>query len=320
MRSQTSDDLLVRSAWMYYHDEMTQEQIAERLGLSRVKVTRLLQQAREAGIVKITLTRPLPPDFELGRRLEAAFGLAEAVVVPNGADETRTSDSVGRAAAEHLIKLAAAGGVIGFGWSSTVSKMAPYLQAPRRALNGTICDLVGSMVGQTNPYSISGRVARTLGIPLKTLPVPVIVNSRAARDAMLSEPALNDTLQTARISSAAFVGVGEISEHSTLIEVGYMTVEEMEDLRARGAVGEVLMRFYDIHGEPLRTHLDERIIGLDWDEIAQIPHLVVVASNAQKIAPILGILRSGLCRALITDMQTAASVLDMHDSAHSTRS
>jgi DNA-binding transcriptional regulator LsrR (DeoR family) len=298
-------DYMVRAAWMYYEDELTHAQIARKLHLSRVKVTRLLKRAREQGIVEIRVMQPVPPDMEMSRQLEAAFGLQEAVVVASD-----TSEQLARAAAEMLLYLIESGQNIGFGWSSTVSQMATYVPRQDAPCDCTVVDLVGSMLGKANPYSVSGKIADALQAQLLPLAVPVMVSSAHAHDTLLAEPGIHNTIAAARSSRLAFVGVGEVGPTNTLVEIGYLPPRTMDDLQAAGAVGEMLMRYFDINGNPVPNDADERIIGLRLDDLRQIPNVVLVAYGNHKADALLGALRSGIPQTFITDMSTATLLLD----------
>src|SRR5690554_5039342 len=117
------DEQMLLAAWLYYDEGFTHSQIAERLHVSRVKVTRLLQRARREGLVEIRITRPLPRIYQLQRRLEQRFGLRGAVVVPTAGTAGATVEAVGRAAAEVVSRAMFAGCWLGVGWSRTVSRM-----------------------------------------------------------------------------------------------------------------------------------------------------------------------------------------------------
>jgi DNA-binding transcriptional regulator LsrR (DeoR family) len=310
MPDNTDEELMVRAAWMYYHHNMTHDQIARRLNTSRVKITRILQKARESGIVEIRLNRPLPINLQLSDQLEKLFGLREAVVVPSKPDFADLLEEIGRATADYLLRVMFPGCRLGFAWSSTLSRMAPYLKPPAKHIPCTISDLAGSMLGQDNPYIVSARVGQVLGVPIQPLLVPAVVKTQATRDAIMSEPSVHVALDLARKSDIAFLGLGDAGPDSTMVRTGYLTPDDLADLRARGAVGDLLVRYFDIHGRHIPHPMDDRIIGLDWEELRQIPHLVNVAAGPRKVQPILGILRSGLCRTLITDTNTAQAVLN----------
>lgn len=300
---------MIRAAWLYYHHNMTHHQIAQRLHLSRVKITRMLQKARETGVVEIKINYPLPISLQLSEQLEEQFGLKEAVIVSSKANIAETLDEIGRTAVEHLMQSIFPGCRLGFVWSSTLSKMSAYFKPPSKPVLCTVCDLAGSMLGQDNPYSVSAKAASVLGVPFLPMPVPAVVQSETARDAILSEPSVQVALDLARRSDIAFMGLGDTGEDSTMVRTGYLTADEMADLRARGAVGDIAIHYFDIQGQHIPHPIDERIIGLEWDDLRSIPYLVVVAAGPKKVESLLGILRSRLCHCLITDTNTAQSIL-----------
>lgn len=309
MSNYSNEEQLVLAAWMYYSDGLTQAQIAEKLDLSRISVTRLLKKARNDGIVQIRITKPRPAQFNLEQDLEKAFGLKRAIVVRTAATHEETLDALGRAGAEHLLHLLSTGCRLGVGWSRTVSRMAPFLIKPQQPLNCTVNELAGSLLGLENPYSISGRIAQILEVPVETLPVPAIVQNPATRTALLQETEIRSVLENARKCDAAFVGLGEISAENTMVRTGYMTLGQMEDLHRNGAVGEVLLRYFDANGEYVPNPLEERIISLDWDSIRSIPYVVIMALGVGKVEALLGAL-NGLFHCLITDSTTAAILLE----------
>lgn len=316
MANQSRDDLMLRAVWMYYNDNLTHAEIAAKLRTSRVKITRLLQKARDEGIVEIRILKPLPVTYELAQRIEQTFGIDEVIVAQSGVSLAESVEAVGQKAAHYLMETIGKDCIVGFGWSTTVSRMAPYLETPDKPVTCTIVDLAGSMLGQANPYSVSGRVAEIFDAPLLPLSVPVIVANKSTREAFLSEPSIQAALEMARASTMAFVGLGDAGPEGTMVSLGYLTPEEMSDVRARGAVGEILMRYFNSAGEPIATPLDDQVIALDWEELKRIPKLVIVAAGPRKVEPIRGILHSGLGNCLITDTDTAELILEeVHEHA-----
>ena len=306
---QNQDDLLVIAAWMYYEDGLTHRQIAEELSMSRVTVTRLLQKARREGIVQVKITRPLPSHYELSQRLIKTFGIKRAIIVKNAYSHEETLDRIGRTAAEHLKELLCGECSLGFAWSTTVRYMAPYLGKPDKPVHVTIHELAGSMLGQDTPYSISSKVAETLGAALKSLPVPVIVNNPATYQALMKEKSIKEALDQAAKCDTAFVGLGDVGDQCTMVKTGYLTPQQMEDLRRQGAVGDVLLRYYDINGQHVYNPLEPHIISLNWEQLNRIPYMVALASGPSKIQAIQGALRGGWVSCLVSDEDTVQQVL-----------
>lgn len=309
MPNHSRDEMMLLAAWMYYQDELTHREIAERLHTSRVKITRLLKEARETGIVEIKVMKPLPHHHELARELERTFGLSEAMVVNSN---SHPATEIGQAAAEHFHFKVGDNCIVGFGWSSTVRYMADYIQNIKHPHNCRVVELVGSMMGQENPYSISSRVAETIQTTLYPLPVPVIVQNENAYAAFLAEPSIQQNLALAKQSDIAFVGVGNIGLHSTLVDTGYVDKDAIAWLLEQGVVGDVLMRYFDIEGKLILTPWDKRIIGLGWQDLQSLPYVTVLAYGPQKVEALLGLLRSGIPDCLITDVSTGELVIKKH--------
>lgn len=310
MQVHSEADLKVLVAWMYYDEGLTHEKIAQRLGMSRVAVTRLLQKARREGIVQIQITRPLPVQFRMARQLEEAFGLKRAIVVRSYPEHRVTLDALGGAGAQYLQSLLFPGCRLGVAWSETVRRIIPYVQQVKQPVQGTINELVGTRTVQTNPFSVSGQLASALGMPLETLPVPVVVQSPAARDAILSEASIRTAMEHARQCDIAIVGLGDVGPECTLVRTGHLTAESVAEFRERGAVGDILMRFYDQNGEYVPGPLESCIISLEWEDIKRLPHIIAMAAGPRKVDAILGALRGRLIHSLITDTDTARQVLE----------
>ena len=309
MTIHSREEMMLLAAWMYYQDELTHREIAERLHTSRVKITRLLKEARTSGLVEIKVTRPLPKNHQLARELEKTFCLSEVIVVNS---QGETANEIGQAAANHLSRKMGENSVIGFGWSSTVRHMADHIQSTTAPSSCRVVDLVGSLMSQTNPYSISGRVAEKLNAPLYPLAVPVILQNTAAYDALLSEPSIKHNLDLAKNSKIAFLGVGNVGLNCTLIKTGIVDESAITWLEEKGAVGDILIRYYDIYGNPIPTPWDTKIIGLHWNEIQKLEHVVILAYGALKDKALLGLLRSGVPSCLITDTETGERILYLH--------
>ncbi len=304
-------DLAVAAAWLYYKQGLKQEEVARRLGVSRVKVTRLLARARREGVVQFVITRPLPEPFRLADELRRAYGLERAVVVPAAGTREATLDALGAAGADYLRSLLRPGLSLGLAWSTTASRMAPYLQTAAAPRDCQVNELAGGYLGQANPYSISARLAEAWGCRLVPLPVPVLLEDPGLRNALLADGRIAAALEAARQSQVAVVGVGQLGQQSTTVRTGMVTPEEMALIEKAGAVGEVLMHFFDSRGRPVQTPLDDRVMAVGWNDFLQIPHRVALAAGRSKVVPLRAALHGGLFQTLITDKKTAETLLEL---------
>jgi DNA-binding transcriptional regulator LsrR (DeoR family) len=308
-----SEDLLVAVAHFYYIEGFTQEEVARRLNLSRIAVTRMLKRAREKDIVQVSIKQPLPALYQLGLDLEKRFHLQMVRVVPARATPGETLDALGRGGAELLNGLIRPGCRIGAAWSETVSAILPYIRRLPERFPCIVNELAGTYLAPDVSYSVSWPLAKALGAPLESIPVPVLVKSEEAKNVMLQEEMIRKSLSNATRVDAAFVGLGNISENSSLARTGYIQDPHIEELRQKGAVGDILMRYYDAAGRHIRMSFDPRIISLTWEHIRKLPLIVAMAFGSHKIEAIRGALRGRIIHGLVTDKGTAEALLAAAD-------
>lgn len=302
--------LMARIAWLYYNHGLTQQAIGDMLGFSRNKVLRLLARARDEGIVQIRVDHPSIRYMELEERLTAAFGFREALVVPSGDTPEQTLEALGQFGAMYLERTVAPGDAVGTAWGVTLRQVARHLR-PRPLSDVTVVQLLGGLHadGLINPLDVARVVAEKFEGRLQMLYTPAIVDTPEIRDALLSDNAIAQTLAAGASVKKALVGIGDVTDDSSLLRWQALSPAEMAELRRLGAVGDILGRHFDIHGRPVETPLSERTIGISLDALQAIPHVIAVAGGARKVEAIVGALRGGYVDTLITDHRTAEAVL-----------
>lgn len=306
-------ELMVLATWMYYDDGMTHQEVANELSVSRVAVTRLLQKARQQGLVRFEITSPRPVQYELSQQLVNKFGLQRAIVVKTANTLEETLEAVAQAGAKHLQELIYPGCRLGVGWSSTLRRMDTYLEPFEEPVDFTINELVGSIqLVSDNLYRISVKLEEILGGKLITLPVPVVVQNAEAYDAFMKEPSIRAGLEGARNCDIAFVGLGCVCEDCTMVETGYCTPEQIALLAEQGAVGDTLLRFFALDGSPVPSPEEDKIFSLTLEEIKAIPYTATLVAGERKIDTIRGALAGGFLDCLIIDTDTASAVLSEH--------
>ncbi len=308
MNGSTEEQLLI-AVNLYYMENMTQEEIAAKLGLSRVAVTRLLKKARDEGLVQVTVKKPMPELYRLALDLEKRYRLKAAIVAP-GRDSPKASlEAVGRAGAELLERLITPGCRIGVAWSATVSAILPYVRKPS-AKPGWINELAGTYLTANIPYVVSWPLAEKLGVPVESIPMPVLVRSGRVKEMMIQEPAISSALESASKVDLAFVGLGNVSRDSSIMRTGYIGEEQLEEFSAKGAVGDILMRYYDAAGRYIPMSFEDKTVSLEWKKIRKLPFIVSLAFGPEKLEAIAGALAGGIIQGLVTDRWTAEALLE----------
>jgi DNA-binding transcriptional regulator LsrR (DeoR family) len=306
------DDLLYKISTAYYDDGLTQREIGSRYGLSRIKVSRLLQQARQNGMVQITIVQPKASHVDLERALEAKYGLNEVVVVPTRSDRRADMPSaLGPAAARYLARCVGDHEVVAISWGTTLAGMADALQTQNLSEVRVVQMLGGLGRPESEFYGaeLTLRFAQALGGRARLVPSPGVVSSKIVRDALLTDEAIAETLALAASADIAFVGIGSPIPGSVVLESGILTEHDLDELHAAGAVGDIALRFFDANGRPVNHPLNDRIVGLDLEQISCLPRVVAIAGGSDKFDVIRGAVRGHLIDVLITDERTASRLV-----------
>ena len=306
--------ILVQVAWLYYKEGLTQREIGEKLGLSRVTVNRLLQRARERGIVQVHIDAPDARYLELESALRQAFGLRDAVVTPPLAPEDREARYVAlaRAGAEWLLSHLRDGMRVGLGMGRTVAHL-PQFFAPTRTIACAFAEVVGGAATRTDgfsTYNVTSRMAELAGGRAEYIYAPLLASTRALRDSLMVEPTVAEALARARASDILIQSVGPVDESALLFIHGHLDLAELHELQVRGAVGDMLGQYFDAEGHLVPNEVSARVVGLSLKDVAQIPLSVVLAGGQEKVPVLMAVLRGRLCNVLITDAWTAQRILE----------
>lgn len=307
--------LLTKVSKLYYEQQLTQQVIADRLHLSRPKVSRLLQQAYERGIIQITVHTPPAVHTDLEQQLEQHFGLKEATVV-DVSQHTSTqaiARELGVAAAQYLQRTLIDGDVIGVSWGTTLNAMVNAL-SPVDTTSVHIVQIIGGLgapEAEVHATDICRRFAHLLNCKLALIAAPGIVDSLATKQALLSDSHIQHAFSLFSDLTMAFVGIGVPIPSSVLMRNGaIISQDELDHLRELGAAGDISLRFFDVQGHLVQSSLNDRVIGIPLDQLKQIKRVVGVAGGLDKLEAIYGALRGRLINVLITDAELARALID----------
>jgi DNA-binding transcriptional regulator LsrR (DeoR family) len=307
--------LLVKVSRFYYEDGLNQDAIKDRLGLSRSKVSRLMAQAREQGIVQISVVSPAQLYLDLESRLEERFGLQEALVVEAqpGDSQDAVSRAVGHGAAGFLVRALQPRITVGFAWGSTLRHMAMAL-TPQRFPDVQLVQIIGGLgqpEAEVHATELCRSVSRSLGCRLTLLPVPGIVRDQRTRRALLSDIHVQRAIEAIERLDLAFVGVGAPTPDSVTMRDGSIISQaELDELLDKGAVGDIALRYFDDEGCCVESEINDRIIGISLEQLKQGPRVVAVSGGPDKVPAIRAALRGGLIDVLVTDSVTAGKLME----------
>jgi deoxyribonucleoside regulator len=307
------DELLAHVATQYYLLDKSQQDIADQLDISRSNISRMLKEARERGIVEIVIRHPLRRVVALEHRLVDQFGLQDAgVVLADPANPERTLNRAAELAARLLEQSLDDRQILGISWGTAVHATANAF-APRRHYDVEVVQLMGG-IGPTDPMidgpALAQRFAQRLSNRYRYLHGPLVVDAPEIAQALLAQRNNAETLEVARRSHVALVGIGALDpDVSSLLRAGYLSRAEFDAIRERGIVGDICARHFDQFGRPAAPELDRRLISITLDDLAAIPRVIGVACGEAKAVAILAALRGNHLDALVTDSLTAEAIL-----------
>ncbi len=300
----------MRIAWMYYVEGLTQNEIAGRLGIGRVTVVRNINEALKQREVKIWIDGDVSECLALEARLKKAFGLVDAVVVPEPSDPQHTARAIGAAAGMYVTDQLTDNFRIGVGWGSTLYESLQTL-APKELKGLEVVSMLGGIVAakRFNPAEFAWQFANTVGADCYLLAAPAVVDSAATKQTLIERCGLHEVLDRVEKMDMALVSVGTLSLQSTSFRFGFFTEAERQSLIAAGAVGDMLYNFYDATGKIVAHPINERVMSMPIERLRGVPRRVLISGGNEKLDALLGGLRLADCNVLITKEGTAEALL-----------
>lgn len=305
---------MTRAARLHHIKGERQTEIAEKMGISQAGVSRLLRMAEEQGIIRSIVVPPegLYPDLEEG--LVARYGLDAAYVVDVDPAEDGIAQVLGAAAARCLSNVFEGGPVLGFtSWSTTLREMARLIE-PRaggriRHVVETLGDL-GSPMLQHEADVATLQMAQAFRAEAVFLRAPGVMPSGALRNAALADVHIQKALRLLDEVDIVFVGLGPADFHGPLEENdNFFTAEQLAEVRKAGAVGQLHQRFIDAKGRPVKTPLDDLVIGISLDQLRDAGRRIVVAGGEAKHQALAAALAGEWIDVLVTDVDSANKLL-----------
>lgn len=304
--------LACRAAWLSYVGGYTQEDIAGRLGVSRVKVNRLIALAHRQGLIRVFVEGTAAECVALEDRIARTFGLRFCTVAPDLGDTELPLPALAAAGAHYLMGVLERPGirVVGVGHGRTLAALIDRLpRVPRADL--VFVSLLGSLTrsAAANPFDVIHRLAGKVGGESYFLPVPFFADSVEDKAVLLAQSSVRTVFDLARQADLVVVGIGELKAQAHLLQTGMITKAEFTELERAGAVGEVLGQFFDRHGRSVEADINRRALGVAPADLRG-KEVVAIAGGRGKARAIAAVLESGLLTGLVTDEATARRLVE----------
>lgn len=307
--------MIARVAQMYHVEGKRQSDIAQSLRISQATISRMLKKAVAEEIVRTTIVSPPGTFGELELGLRRNFNLPEAIVVDCSEDRYGAIMArIGEAAAHFFETTMQAGEIIGVSsWSETIQKMVDNIHPAGLTQAKYVVQTLGGMGNpsvQTHATQLTTRFAKLTGAEPQLLSAPGVAQSREAKLVLLGDQYLRETMDLFGQITLSIVGIGAVEPSGMLARSGNVfSAKELAELTEAGAVGDISLRFFDVDGKSVQTALNDRVIGMPMDQLAQVERVIGLAGGQAKTKAILGALRTGVLDVLITDKFTAQRLL-----------
>ena len=311
MHKRQADDDVAQAAWLYYVGNLSQQDVSKRLGISRFKVLRMLADARQQGLVRISVEHRTARTLSLADELMSAFGLQEAQVAPVDGDEDLARNAVAILASGYLSRIAGGEGpmTVGVGWGRTLSAMADNLTGVRNS-DLTFVSLMGSVThaSHTAPGDVCVRLAAQTGGRAVLMPAPFVTDSEAACKGIMSQRLVRDAMAVASAADHALMSVGECREGAILFDSDIFSADQIRQLQDADVVGDCCGVFYKADGTIADVELNRCTPCVRPVDMARMD-TVLLAGGLNKLAATLAVLRAGFVKRLFVDDGLAVALL-----------
>jgi len=308
-------------ARMYYYQDLNTEEIANELGISRSKVSRLLRHAKDQGLIEIRIRDPDQYATNLEDKIQRRYNIKAMVIsVSANTDEHEWLDRVANYAASYLDDIMESEMMLAVAWGTTISLVTKYL-VPKQLFNVDVVQLNGS--GNThninNSYAgeIITQIASNYSARPHLFPVPTFFDYAETKQALWRERSVRRILELQQQADVLLYSIGATDSNipSQVYQGGYLEEKDMAELEKQGVVGDIATVFFRANGSYKDIPLNARASGPDLELFQQAPHAICVVSGRRKVHGLRAALRGGYLQELIVDEPTARLLLELEGDA-----
>ncbi|MEO1089873.1 MAG: sugar-binding transcriptional regulator [Pseudomonadota bacterium] len=315
MAGDQEERFLARVAWAYHVEGLTQVEVADKLGVTRLRVNKALAAARRSGLIRISFDTAFAPCVDLEQRLCRRYELLRACVAPRPVSAEEVQASVG-AALGHVLSEILAGPQIrlfGMSWGNTLN-LATRFVAPLERPDLEVVSVMGGLTkgSDLHSFEITSRLANLCHARHSYFPAPLYAGSKESRDIIMGLDVFETVLRKIKGADAVAMAAGDLSRRSLLMRDALPSDVAMDDLLDAGAVGDVLGTVIDADGRPIDHPINERVIGIGLEDLRAIPNVILAAGGPHKVGVMRAVLARGVIDTLVTDEDTADALLGVN--------
>lgn len=298
------ESLIIKTAWYYYLENMTQQRISDLLGISRMRVIKLLEKARTTGVIQFKIREDSKSKMLLEKSLQEKYALKDTFVVPTNPDEENINETVARACAMYISDRITKDDVINIGYGDTPSRILNNLATMTEYPLSYV-----SLTGGVN-YYLPNTLSSVFNAKLYLIPAPLLMSSKQLAQTIYEEASVKEVHRMLNLSKISVVGIGGMNEDATIVKSGVLNKNDLLYLQMQGAVGDVLSHFIDKDGNSVNTDFEDRLISISLDKLKELKNVIGVAAGKSKLNAIKATLKGKYIDILVTDENTAIKLLE----------
>ncbi|MFD1780872.1 sugar-binding transcriptional regulator [Fredinandcohnia salidurans] len=301
------NDLIVKIAWQYYIEGLTQNEISESLNLSRMKVIKYLEKAKTNNVIQFKINLEEIENLSLQNKIKKKYNLKDIIIVPTS--NQKNVESLTIAAAQYIEDRITSDTMLSIGYGEAVSRTLGHLRISTKykvtfvSLSGGVKFYMPTAIDTRSDYYTNPNYNHYI------VPSPLIVSSKNIAEHLRKEQSVSKILDMIPYTNLTVIGIGALNDRATLIKEGYFNTNDFEILKSKGAVGDLLCQFYDINGNVLDLDFHKQLISTEIDVLKSLNHVVAVAGGLEKKDAIIGALKGGYIDVLITDEAVAQGLI-----------
>lgn len=295
--------LMTKAAWYYYFEGITQQQAAERMGITRMRIIKLLERARQTGIIRFSLRKEGESRMMLERQLIEMYGLKDTFVIPAAAQPDMVNNGIAQAASMYISERLSENACINIGYGDTPSRILNNL-ATMAEHTLTCVSLTGGV-----SYYLPDTRSNVFNAKLHLIPAPLIASSKEMAAAMRQENSVMEISRMVALSQLTVVGIGAMHQSATIFKSGILNSNDFLYLKMQGAAGDLLSHFIDADGQLIDTPLEDRLISTPLATLKNLQNVIGVAAGDSKVEAIRAALKGQFLDILVTDDKTAAQLV-----------
>ncbi len=306
---------LAKIARLYYLEGLTQQSIANKLNISRTKVSRYLTKARGGQIVEIKINYPSEDFSSLEYQIEKKYKIKECIIVSTLESSEATIEAMGGSLNNLLSRILQNVSYIGIGWGKSLRGLSRYINIMEKN-DIKVVPMIGGL-GKTgtgvHTNSVAKNIADRMGGISYMIHAPAVLDNREVKEIVEKDSNVSEIMEMASKIGTALIGISDLSLDSTLIKTGSFTAEDFKYLEGLGVVGDVNLIFIDQYGNHVPNKIDESIVRVPLERLKKIDHVIGVAFGKRKLKVLLGALRGQIINVLFTDEETAREIIKAGD-------